>query len=454
MKLIILIAFMMLTIFSQNISAQDSIIKKSIAFDPFTLPESLVKENTQYLQHSMDIVLSDSQFELTIGAHRNSPNLMNLSLVIVETKDHFYGEVRTYDPKKKKFVGVVALDFNTASESVEKVRIAVTEALLGKQYVMSHLLEIQQKAKVKFPPKSPNKVIIATPETKLLTDKFEIKPQDIKAKKEIPPPPVVAHAVEKEKIEEVKQTTPGVVQAKPDPKISNASNAALTLPIPIRDAKKPDQESIKDKTPQVESQFIFDTFVYGGQLQITTEKNIKIITTIGHVGVGVRVKNIQINIPKPLQFTAELQIARPLKKENYSIPMWRKLDLSAERKNIRSYLAFGAGVEFEPLYFIALPNYGEGLTVIDNTIYWAYLIAELNLPSYKDKYVLGIKLSKSLLTSSSTSTKLSGVKINLLPHFQINDKYSFDINFQRSFLNDEENKVNNQLLSGFVRYQF
>lgn len=462
MKQIVLIASLLLSLYIEDLRAEEAISKKFVAFEVFTLPQSLVDQNTLFIQHSMDIVMGDSQFDLLIGKVKKDSDTIKVAIVVIETKDHFYGEVRTYDPAKKKFIGVVPFDFKRKEEAIEPVRIAFTEALLGKQYVLEHKAEIKEKSKIKFTSSSKARPVnLTSKETKLLANKFEINQKDILVpitKESIglqipqaPRPDDKEKALEQNnlKIESTTKTE----TANPLPKPITTPSASQNSKILSTAGSKESKEK-EDDTPKINTKLIFDAFVYSGQLQIVTEKNIKITTTIGHVGAGIRVRQIQLNVDRPWIYMGELQIAKPLKSDNFSIPMWRKLEAAAQKKTTLKFLSIGAGLEFEPLYFIALPVYGEGLTVVDNSIFWSYLYSQLYLPDYGDKYSLSIKVSKSIFTTSSTDTKLAGVKLNFILHSQLSERYAFDVNFQRSFLHDEENEASNQILSGFIRYQF
>lgn len=458
MKLTILFTLLLLHL-SMILQAEDIASHNRISFESFTLPQSLISQNSLYIQHSMDIVMSDNQFELVIGKVKSHANVLQITLAIVETKNHFYGEVRKYDPLTKKFTGVVPLDFRTKDEAIEKIRIAITEALLGKKYVMDHLIEIKEKAKIQFFPNKKIKSVdikLADQDTKLLSDKFDIKKNDIisPVKENTPTAPLIVKTplqTETAKTIEQKTSQPSMIHAPPPVDVKNKAKELPSSPMPKGTNYKP-QMTIEKK--KISTQIIVDAFTFAGQLQITTEKNIRITTTIGHIGLGARVKQLQLDVAQPWVFMAELQIAKPIKRDDYSIPMWRKLEVSALKKNIYPYLGIGGGIEFEPLYFIALPNYGAGLTVIDNNIFWSYFQSEFILPKYGEQFSFALKFSKSLVTSSSTSTKLSGLKLNVILHSQLSEQYAFDINFQRSFLHDEENLANNQILAAFVRYKF
>ncbi|NOT78224.1 MAG: hypothetical protein HOP07_04395 [Bacteriovoracaceae bacterium] len=435
--------------------------KRKISFDTFTIPKNLLDQNAQFIQHSMDIILSDNQSELILGTTKLYKQLSKLSLVIIETTNGFYGEVKVYDLKKNEFSGVVSLTFQKKEQAIEKVRIAVTEVLLGKKYVLDNMAEIKEKAKIRYPSRKTlriNDVLISTKDTILLSKEFNIKPESIIEDK------IILETGKIPKTEykiELKQPIQSQKPIENNGLVTNQKNNKTDpqAVLPSLKSSKTSHDSKQKKSdiplePEVLNNLIFDAFVFSGQLEVITEKNIKVTTNIAHLGFGVRARQIQVNIKKPWELSAELQIAKPIKTDNYILPMWRKLDFYGIKKDIEPFLGFGGGLEMEPLYFISLPIIGAGLNVIANTIIWGQVIYEFNIPDYKDQYVLNLKLSKSFFTSSNTETKLVGYKFNLNFDNKLSKNYTFGIKFQKSFLKDEESNASNRILSANIRYQF
>lgn len=458
MKLIVYVIF--LTLFGFDFtSSRLSAAEKSILIDSFSLPLQVVDLNYQYVQHSMDVILSDNQFQLIFGKINSESSVLRLSLVVLEVDNHFYGEVKLYDSQKKNYYAVVPVEFSSPEDSIEKIRLAVTEAILGKQYVQDNMFAIKEKAKLRYTPRKGSKpldVIITDDETELESKVFDkiLIPNKLKNKNKIKRAKISPKKANK--ISAVKK--PPVAKGPGGLEILNGSNKET--PEMVNSSEVIPAGIVPDKTNPIQpkdentKKFDIDAFVFAGQLQIVTEKNIKVTTTIGHVGLGAKARFVELNKERPKSFSAELQISRPMKRDNYSIPLWRKLDFSGDQITKISNIKLGGGLELEPLYFIALPNYGKGLTVVDNNIYWLYLSSEFQTHRWKDLYTLKLKLSRSIYTSSSTDTKLSGFKINSTFHMYLIQQYSLDVNFQRSFLTDNLNKANNQMITLMLRRSF
>lgn len=458
MKLIIHILFLILFGFD-FISIKVEASEKPILVDVFSLPSRLSDFNYQYVQHSMDVILSDNQFQLIFGKMSSKSNILRLSLVVLEVDNHFYGEVKLYDSRKKEYFAVVPVEFKSPDDSIEKIRLAVTEAILGKQYMQDNMFAIKEKAKVRYTPREG-----AKPLDVIDTDEVEDVELESKIFDKILIPNKLKKKSKKAKIEPRKNKI--ITAEKNQLKVKGAGGQET-----LKENNKESLEMVNLKevvpvgivadkivpvrpTEENKKKFYIDAFVFAGQLQIVTEKNIKITTTIGHVGLGARARFVELNKERPRSFSTELQISKPMKRDNYSIPLWRKLDFSADQVTKISNIKLGGGLELEPLYFIALPNYGKGLTVVDNNIYWLYLSSEFQTHRWKDWYTLKLKLSRSIYTSSSTETKLSGFKFNSTFHIYLNQLYSLDFNFQRSFLTDDLNKANNQMITLMLRRVF
>lgn len=225
------------------------------------------------------------------------------------------------------------------------------------------------------------------------------------------------------------------------------------LPPPIVDtAPKP----IKEKEIIIKTSNSLKGFILYGEKKFLVTNIVKVKTQLSFAGFGIEFKNFQVDTPHPREIKANIGIARPNKKTEYNIPMWKHVELTYSKKNYFSFLNFVLAGEIDPIYFVSLPILNDGLKLFESTCYWAKGGLEISRPLFSQEITLGVFTATSLsIKSNPDNYQLKGNKLEANLTLPIYSRISTVIKYHKEeFTSSQKATVTSNGWSAFLTYHF
>ena len=215
-------------------------------------------------------------------------------------------------------------------------------------------------------------------------------------------------------------------------------------------------------TPIKEREIIIKTtnkvrgFLFYGEKYFLVTNLIKVKTQLSFAGFGIDFRNTQIDTPHPREIKANIGIARPNKKTEYNIPMWKHVELTYSKKNYLSLFNFVLAAELEPIYFVSLPILNDGLKLFESTCYWAKAGLEISRPLFSQEITLGIYTARSLsIKSEPDNYQLKGSKSEINLTVPIYSPVSAIFKYQKEdFTSSQNATVTSSGWSANINYGF
>ena len=218
---------------------------------------------------------------------------------------------------------------------------------------------------------------------------------------------------------------------KPDDK-SEAKNEASEPPAPA----KPDPDLPK---PEENIKLITSLSAQSGGLShytesLTNDGKIKTFSNFRYLGFGGHLNFIQ-DKEIPRGYTLGFEFGVPVMKGAYPIPIYHQIQFDVNKYDfLLQNSIFGAGIEYSPINFVNIPNFGDGFQVFENDFLWARVLASY---SFKiKKYDLGINLSSfvSVFERSSQKKTFNASKYRIGINFKLNPRIAIDANMENTTL--------------------
>jgi len=156
---------------------------------------------------------------------------------------------------------------------------------------------------------------------------------------------------------------------------------------------------------------------------LTNDKRIKAYSNFKYLTLGTLIEIIQEK-EYPLGYTIDFLFGIPMLKKNYEIPIYKRIDLSVDKFDLFfNKTKWSFGIQYAPINFLNVPNFGENFQVLENDFVWAKFKIQT---SFKD-YTLGIGFLKSLMGQSSKQKELSGQKLSVNVSKYFNNKLGAEV---------------------------
>lgn len=156
-------------------------------------------------------------------------------------------------------------------------------------------------------------------------------------------------------------------------------------------------------------------------------------TNLRYIGFGARYIQDQItDKPQGMRFTIKSGIA--IKKDDYTFPIYRAFETEMSRGNIFGFFKMFLGLDYSPIYFVNLPEAGEGLKVFENDIFWLKLGISYAPELFGKEVDFRIAYLKSLLVNSNQKKEFSGNSLSYSIYYQHTDKQGFELSYQQTYL--------------------
>lgn len=139
---------------------------------------------------------------------------------------------------------------------------------------------------------------------------------------------------------------------------------------------------------------------------LTSDKKIKAFSNFKYVTLGAQLEIIQ-EIINPIGYTVDFIFGIPILKQNYEIPIYKKLDLSIDKYDFFiNKSKWSIGIQYAPINFVNVPSFGQEFQVFENDFLWAKLQFKLQYL----KYDFAFSYYLSILGQSSQQNSFSGQK--------------------------------------------
>ena len=209
---------------------------------------------------------------------------------------------------------------------------------------------------------------------------------------------------------------------KNDSKSSLNEESKLDIQPPI-----PDPEG-GDKIPSISTLYAFANIF---DENVTSDGLLHASTHLRYLGFGARyVQEQDTSMPRGMRFV--VQTGLPIKKENYAFPVYRSVETEIYKRKIFNHVKILAGLDLSPLYFVNLPEAGEGLKVLENDIIWAKGGLGLTFEAFGKEIDLRALMYKSLSCKSNVNKILSGNAMAMSLYYQHNQKHGGEIAYHKS----------------------
>jgi hypothetical protein len=357
------------------------------------LSKDLKDKEFQLTKHTMDVALgATAKYTVMMGTTPRTSNSYVISMELESINGMYQGRVQLINALSGKVTGNVFITKSTPKNLIKDVRFAVTEILLGKKYAEDNREKIEGDAKKVFAEKKP------------------IVKQEEKVAPKIEPAPVVEVA-----------------------------------PVPV-----------KEKEIIIKTSNSLKGFISYGEKYFLVTNIVKVKTQLSFAGFGIEFKNFQVDTPHPREIKANIGIARPNKKTEYNIPMWKHVELTYSKKNYLSFLNFVLVGEIDPIYFVSLPILNDGLKLFESTCYWAKGGLEISRPLFSQEITLGVFAAKSLsIKSNPDNYDLKGNKLEANLTLPIYSPVSTVIKYHKEeFTSSQKATVTSSGWSAFLNYHF
>ncbi len=142
---------------------------------------------------------------------------------------------------------------------------------------------------------------------------------------------------------------------------------------------------------------------------LTSDKKIKAYSNFKYLTLGTLMEIVQ-DKDNPIGYTIDFLFGVPILKKSYEIPIYKRLDISVDKFDlIFKQSKWSIGIQYAPINFVNVPNFGENFQVFENDFVWAKFKYQTNFKGY----TYGIAFLKSLLGQSSKQKEFSGQKMSV-----------------------------------------
>lgn len=448
---------------------------KFLQLDKLDVPKELTRIEEQIRQNALDVIIS-SKTHTPIYAQKREEGYsesykkfhgLEIQIVPIPGDQDFYSlnffyynwTNRKFDKHLRKRIS----KFNVLNE----LRFGLYELLLGKKFVDEHKDEIEKQnydriqavrenelaqARIDRKKKKLEKKLKEEKELKLSREEEDKKKskltrgeKDKKDKNSINPTEqsnqtsAAVSVAPTEDFEDVKVEDPDEpekLKEKPEvekkrkapkkpalPKMTKEEPAPATPPIP--EIPKPE---VGETIPTTSSLYAFvnifnDSVTADGYLHTTTH--------LRYLGFGARyIQEQETAMPRGMRFS--LKVGLPIKKDNYSFPIYRAFETEIYKRKILNHFQLFAGIDLSPIYFVNLANPGEGLKVFENDIFWLKGGIGFNQEIFGKEIELRTLFLKSLSGKSNQKKSIGGTSLAFTGYYQHTKKHGVEITYQKS----------------------
>lgn len=175
-------------------------------------------------------------------------------------------------------------------------------------------------------------------------------------------------------------------------------------------------------------------------------------TSLNYLGFGARYSSEQQK-DLPIGYQLSLKVGMPVKKDDYSFPVYRALESEFYKKGILGHFTVFGGVDFSPIYFVNLATPGEGIKVFENDFFWMKAGIAFNNYFLGKEIFLRFSIQKSLMAKSNQNKALSGSSLSGSLGYWHNQKNGAEISFTQNSLSGDVAVSGKGLLISYV-YKF
>jgi hypothetical protein len=193
-----------------------------------------------------------------------------------------------------------------------------------------------------------------------------------------------------------------------------------------------------DNIPTVSNLYAFGNIldVVNDSAITITSVNVPTKTKLRYLGFGARYIQEQVSeTPRGMRFAVTSGFA--IKKDNYKIPVFRAFETEIRRGKIFKYFKVFAGVDYTPIVFVNLVDFGEKLQVHENDIFWAKIGLSAHPIAWGKDLEIRSVFMKSLMVSSNQDKELEGTSLLISTYYQHTTKFGFELSYQQTYLSGD-----------------
>ena len=198
----------------------------------------------------------------------------------------------------------------------------------------------------------------------------------------------------------------------------------------LANAKELPNTEKSEVIPTVSTLFALGTFFND---DVTSTGLLHSNTKLQFIGFGARYINEQETVAYPRGMRFSLKVGIPLKKDNYTFPLYRSFEMEIYKRNIFGHFQVLGGLDSTPMYFVNLPNAGEGLQVFENDIYWLKGGLGYNQEIKGKTINLRAIFLLSLAVKNNQKKNINGTSLVYSLNYQHNKSHGAEITMQKSY---------------------
>jgi hypothetical protein len=153
-----------------------------------------------------------------------------------------------------------------------------------------------------------------------------------------------------------------------------------------------------------------------------------------YLGFGVRYINEQETVAMPRGMRFSLRVGLPIKKDNYTFPIYRAFEIEMYKRKIFGHFQVLAGLDYSPVYFVNLPGPGENLQVFENDIFWFKTGIGFNQEFLGKSIDIRAIYLMSMMVKSNQKKSIGGASTVFSAYYQQNSKHGFELAYQQTAL--------------------
>jgi hypothetical protein len=471
---------------------------KFLQIDKVDIPKELQRIEAQIKQNAMDVIISSKTHTPVYAQKRDTGysesykkfHGLDIQIVPIPGEQDFFSLTYFYynwtNRKFDKHLRRRISKYNVLNE----MRFGLYELLLGKKFVEDHKDEIEKQNFDRIQAVRENEESQARIDRKKkkqlkkqLEEEARKKTEEEEKKKD---KLSRGEAVKKEKNseqlttdgnQETATTSPNIIPPNNDDEIDDiksddpdrpkklkeraeAKKKAQKKITPVKEGKEENTATpeppvipspeISETIPTISSLYAFGNFFADNN---TSDGLLHTGTHLRYVGFGVRYINEQETVAMPRGMRFSLRVGLPIKKDNYTFPIYRAFEIEMYKRKILGYFQVLAGLDYSPVYFVNLPGPGENLQVFENDVFWFKTGIGFNQDFFGKTVDLRAIYLMSLMVKSNQKKSIGGTSMVFSAYYQHNKTHGAEVAWQQTSMVGDLSVASQSLFFSYI-YKF